>query len=68
MLFLTSSVLFCFLYLIDWGCHSNHRSIIQPYLTVAASIGITNEDIENFIRKLKDCWLNLKDKSVKDGA
>jgi O-phospho-L-seryl-tRNASec:L-selenocysteinyl-tRNA synthase len=48
---------------IGWGSHINPDSDSVPYLTAAASIGITKSEIDNFIEKLEKVLLEKQNES-----
>lgn len=39
---------------IDWGSHED--TIGSPYLTAAASLGLTTVEINVFVKKLEGIW------------
>ncbi|XP_037954887.1 O-phosphoseryl-tRNA(Sec) selenium transferase [Teleopsis dalmanni] len=47
---------------INWGTHSSVTNI--PYLTVAATLGLTTNEIDLFFKKLEDCWSVYNNKFV----
>jgi O-phospho-L-seryl-tRNASec:L-selenocysteinyl-tRNA synthase len=43
-----------------WGSHRSETKHTTPYLTAAAGLGITNDEIDNFILKLDKIILKMK--------
>lgn len=44
--------------LLDWGSHTNDWNV--PYLTAAAAIGVKQNDIDEFVTKLKKTYNKCK--------
>ncbi|XP_062501031.1 O-phosphoseryl-tRNA(Sec) selenium transferase-like isoform X3 [Corticium candelabrum] len=45
---------------INWGAHSNHYP--SPYLTAAAAIGMTKDEVDAFLKRLKKVLMKFKRK------
>ena len=45
------------IFFVDWGTHEDDVKL--PYLTVAATIGLTTTEIDIFIKKLRECFKDL---------
>ncbi|KAM7360120.1 sec synthetase [Cochliomyia hominivorax] len=48
----------------NWGSHDDNDAV--AYLTAAASLGLSVTEIDVFIKKLKECWKDLKREKPKN--